>query len=214
MFDAGALARVYIKDIGSTNLRAIFDQFGGAIHAPSLAAAEITSAWLAKVPTELSWDAYEGYLNQFTADASEPEQRIQLWSIDELLLGALQVIREAAELNLAKRAPRIGAHDAYYVSLVRWLADRGARTILVTNDRQLWMVARELGHEVFHGNTCDLGAINQRNVGLVGAHFPENKACQPCALQTCSSTFVVDLMALPPNLDSGTPRTKSEIEGS
>jgi hypothetical protein len=151
---------------------------------------------------------------QFQDVVSGDMPHVHLWTVDEITELTLALIREAGQLNESGQVPRMGAHDAYYVALARWLRDEeGYRTVFVTNDRQPWLVAQALGLEAFHGNTCDLG-IGKLNVGIVGVNFPENRGCQPCSLATCPSRFEIDLVKLPQNLGSGTPRTKGEIEAT
>jgi hypothetical protein len=103
------------------------------------------------------------------------------------------------------------AHDACYLALAQWLREEeGRRSILVTLDRQPWVVARAFGIEAFHANTCDLGR-GERNVGLPGHSFPSGANCSPCRLSTCPSCFEVDLVGLPEDLDSGWPRTGRDL---
>jgi hypothetical protein len=60
VFDAGPLSRLYLVDIATRNVRDMFAAFAGAIHAPSMAHAEITSAWLQAVRDgHMSFDRYQ-----------------------------------------------------------------------------------------------------------------------------------------------------------
>jgi hypothetical protein len=194
VFDAGALARVYVEDVSTRNLRAIVAAFPGAIYAPSFAAAEISAAWLQFVRAGRGGDG-----ERITAD-----------ELTETVLELLE--RNVRRHQEDGQFPVLHAHDAYYLALARWLREEeDRRPILVTLDRQPWIVARAFGIEAFHANTCDLGR-GERNVGLPGHSFPSGANCSPCRLDGCPSRFEVDLGLLPTDLDSGWPRTGRELE--
>jgi len=204
------MARIYLPDIATRNVRAIFTVCKGFVHAPEMIHAEVTAAWLQAVrEKQMAWDDYDGLLAAFARDVVE--ERLILWKDGGLLLEVLAVQAEVTRLHLAdpSNVPVIHTHDAFYVALARVLSRDGGRVILVTNDGRVWRCARALGLEVFHGNTCDLGR-QQLNVGTPGQDFPEGADCCPCAYQTCPSTFSVNLAGLPPHLGSGTPRTQRQ----
>jgi predicted nucleic acid-binding protein len=207
VFDAGPLSRLYLRDLATRNVRAIFARFRGAIHAPSIAHAEDTAAWLQAVRTgEMQFEEYRECLAAFVGHVRD--DAIRLWREDDLLLRVLAVQEEVTRLHLGDRSrvPIVHAHDAYYIALAQWLrTDLGCRVVLVTNDGRVWRVARAMGLEVFHGNTCDLG-LGRLHVGATGQHFAEGRRCSPCLETTCPSSFDVDLAGTPVNLGSGEPR--------
>jgi hypothetical protein len=220
VFDAGALARIYVEDVSTRNLRAIVSAFPGAVYAPSFAAGEIAAAWLQFVRAgrggdgeRITWDDYNALMDHFRADVQGGV--VQLLTADELTGTVLDLLEENVRRHQQDaQLPVLRAHDAYYLALARWLLeDEDRRAILVTLDRQLWVVARALGIEAFHANTCDLGT-GERNVGLPGRSFPSGVNCSPCSLGGCPSRFQVDLERLPVDLDSGRPRTGRDLEES
>ena len=192
--------------------------FPGAIYAPGFAAGEIASAWLQFVRAgrggdgaRITWDDYHALMSRFRADVEQGV--VQLLTADELTEAVLELLEQNVSRHLDDgQLPVLRAHDAYYLALARWLREeQGRRPILVTLDRQPWVVARVFGVEAFHANTCDLGR-GERAVGLPGRSFPHGANCSPCRLDACPSRFQVDLARLPADLDSGTPRTGRELD--
>jgi hypothetical protein len=138
---------------------------------------------------------------------------IQLLTADELTEAVLGLLEENVRRHIEDvTLPVLHAHDAYYLALAQWLRDsEGFRPILITLDRQPWVVARAFGIESFHANTCDLGR-GVLSVGLPGRSFPAGANCSPCQLPGCPSEFRIDLQGLPEDLGSGRPRSGREIE--
>jgi hypothetical protein len=158
----------------------------------------------------ITWDVYQRLMRRFRNDIDAGF--VQLFTADELTEPVIDLLeenvrRQVEDVNL----PVLHAHDAYYIALARWLRDDGLRSILVTLDRQPWVVARALGVEAFHANTCDLGR-GVLSVGLPGRSFPRGANCSPCQLTGCPSRFQVDMQRLPENLGSGHPRSGRELE--
>jgi hypothetical protein len=217
--DAGALARIYAEDVSTRSLRSIRSAFPGAIYAPSFAATEIASAWLQFIRAgrggdgeRLSWDNYEDLMDRFRAD--EDAGLVQLVAADEFSSLALRLLEENVRRHLEDvNLPVLKAHDAYYIALAQWLRDDGLRPILVTLDRQPWVVAKAFGIEAFHANTCDLGR-GLLSVGLPGRSFPSGANCSPCQLSGCPSRFQLDLQRLPEDLGSGTPRSGRDLDSA
>jgi hypothetical protein len=213
VFDAGALARVYAADVSTRSLRALRHACPGSIFAPSLAAGEIVSAWLQFVRAgrggdgaRISWEDYELLVARFLADVHAGA--VQLVAAEEFSVPVMQLLEENVRLHLGDGSlPVLRAHDAYYLALARWLRDEEhRRAILVTLDRQPWLVAKAFGVEAFHANTCDLGR-GVLNVGLPGHHFADGANCSPCQLAGCPSGFHLDLKRLPADLGSGWPKS-------
>jgi hypothetical protein len=150
-------------------------------------------------------------MSRFRADVEQGA--VQLLTTDELTETVLELLEQNVRRHQEDgQLPVLHAHDAYYLALARWLREEeDRRPILVTLDRQPWVVARAFGIEAFHANTCDLGR-GERNVGLPGHSFPSGVNCSPCRLDGCPSRFEVDLRLLPADLDSGLPRTGRELE--
>ena len=211
MFDAGPTARIYMHDIASRNVRLLHREFAGFVHVPGLVHSEVTAAWLQAIREgRLTWDVYRQFLAAFEIDLAEGI--VRAWNDDDLVPGVLAVQEEITRRHVANPSitPILHTHDAYYVALaVALTAETGQRTVLVTNDARVWRGARLLGVEVFHGNTCDLG-VGRLHVGNPGAHFPEGANCRPCQHPTCPSGFLIDLIGLPRDLESGDPRTQRE----
>lgn len=205
------MARVYLPDIATRNVRPILKTFPGFVHAPELIHAEATAAWLQAVREgRVRWDEYEALLDQFVGDIASG--RLVLWRDDGLLPAVLSVQERVTRMHMEDpyNMPILHTHDAYYVALAEVLRrDTGERVILVTNDARVWRCGQVLGLEVFHGNTCDLGR-QRLNVGAPGQDFPEGANCSPCSHLTCPSGFTMDLAAILPHLGSGTPRSQRE----
>lgn len=204
VFDAGPLARLYVPDVSTANLQAIYAAAPGDVLAPSMAAGEITSAWLAAVREgQISWEEYAALRVQFEADVAS--SRVRLLADDDLLQDVLEVKDENTRQHLENpQVPVLHSHDAYYVALARIWVEEGERAILVTADARVWKATQALGLEVFHARTCDLGRA-QPHIGNPGQDFPQGRHCTPCSDVTCPSGFTVDLTTLPLNLNSATP---------
>lgn len=215
VFDAGALARVYASDVSTTNLRSIFTSYSGRIFAPDIAAAEVTSAWLAFVrasaaadPRAINWNTYLALMATFQNDVTS--QRIQLLDMQPMLPSVLEVVEDATALNLecGGHYPTLHAHDAHYLALAKYLAAQG-RVVLVTNDRAVWLNAQAFGIEAFHGNTCDRGGL-RLDVGMPLTVFPDGPVgCKPCSHAKCPSKFTPNFNAW--GIGSGIPDTQPEI---
>jgi predicted nucleic acid-binding protein len=206
VFDAGPMARVYLRDVATPNLRAIYAAFAGEIHVPDLTHAEVAATWLDRVRHgAATWGQYRRLHESFLTDVRR--RVVKVWP-DAMLAGAAVAVQERLTrlfMDGRRHGALVATHDAYYLGLAERLAtDKMGRVVLVTLDAKLWRAARALGVEVFHANTCDLG-LGRLNVGSPGRDFPEGASCKPCQAATCPSGFQVDLVELPLYLGSGTP---------
>jgi len=159
----------------------------------------------------ISWEDYSDLISRFRTDVDAG--LVQLLTIDSLVEPALVLLEENVRRHVEDaNMPVLKAHDAYYIALAQWLRDgEGLRPIVVTLDRQPWVVARAFGIEAFHANTCDLGR-GVLSVGMPGRSFPAGANCSPCQLPGCPSRFQIDLRGLPEDLGSGRPRSGRELE--
>ena len=214
VFDAGALARVYATDISTRTLRTIRQSHPSRIVAPDLAAIEVTSAWLHFVrqapqdPRSINWATYQALSDAFAGDVLSGE--VVLVNMEPLLPRVRAVIEDLGALKEAGAPyPVIHAHDAYYLTLAERMS-QSQRTVLVTNDRALWINAHVMGVEAFHGSTCDRGEL-RLDVGMPGVYFPHGRpSCQPCRHTTCPSGFSIDESQW--SLGTGAPETEAEIK--
>lgn len=210
VLDAGAAARIYLRDVATRSMRDVYARFPGRMHAPAMLLSEVTAAWLNAIRDErTTWHRYRRLCQAFQADTEEGV--IRLWGDERLHQAAVDVQEELTRLYLDGRrhGSLVHTRDAYYVGLARQLrAETGDRVILITNDAKVWRGARALGLEVFHGNTCDLG-IGRAHVGRPGSMFPQGANCAPCGIDGCPSTFQLDLDEPPLHLGSGVPSRAS-----
>ncbi|MHB8618584.1 MAG: Asp-tRNA(Asn)/Glu-tRNA(Gln) amidotransferase subunit GatC [Chloroflexota bacterium] len=77
------MARIYVPDVSTRNVLAIYTAFPGEIHAPSLVLGEITAAWLAAFRAELiTATEYEELKAAFLDDVRQ--EIIVVWSGESL----------------------------------------------------------------------------------------------------------------------------------
>lgn len=197
VFDAGALSRIYARDISTPNLRLLFNAVA-LIHAPVFVRTEIASTWsnFVRIPAidarVIDLATYDALIQRFDADVAG--YRVSLWNTDDLADTVRWALRVNLLAHLSNRAvPILHAGDAHYLALALNLSRAGAeRVVLVTNDRPLWKAARHFGLEVYLGTTCDRGTPGSLHIGDEGKMFPPHPRCQPCRHVGCPSVVRPD----------------------
>ena len=193
--DACALARVYVPDVGTRNMLAIYRYAQSLMIAPNIVYPETVSA----------------FLESQRAGLIDPQQYAMLRARLRLDIETRKVILTRVErryLDLAadlleryKLQPRksLGGADSIYLSLAVDLAGRvkpeGDRVILVTSDGALYHSALdEPDIVVFHFWTCNFGcACNKPFVpvkGVMNSCPTCGKTCAVCRYDVCPSTYV------------------------
>ncbi|MCK4314910.1 MAG: type II toxin-antitoxin system VapC family toxin [Anaerolineae bacterium] len=203
VLDACALARVYFKDIGISNMLYIYNYPDSRLVIPSIAYPEVVSTLVSTLKGHSITAAHFHEARKLLSRDLSARKALSIEVTAELAATA------AGLLEKHKTQPgrgKLSGADAVYlalaVDLAKNLAGSDDRVILVTSDGPLYQAALdEPNVEAFHFWTCDLGC----KCGIVWIPIkgspqppkPSNicptcgRTCDPCSVSTCPSMFKV-----------------------
>lgn len=200
VLDACAAARVYFKDIGTKNMRQIYDYPQSQMIVPGIALCEVLSTLISAYNNRvINVTQYEASRAAFEGDLRAG--RIRSFNV------APATISLAAELLCKHKVQPgkmgLGGADSLYlataVHLSATVKKYGWRVILVTSDNALYNAAQdEPNVEAFHFWTCDMGChCGVEVVPVKGKPTSPNtcpscgKVCPECRHDLCPSTYQV-----------------------
>lgn len=193
--DACALARLYVPDVGSRNMLAIYSYAQSLMIAPNIVYPETISAFLESQRAGLIDQ------QQYVMLRARLRLDIESQKIISARVRRQQLDLAADLLERHKLQPRksLGGADSIYLSLAVDLARRvkpeGDRVILVTSDGALYNSALdEPDIEVFQFWTCDFGCTCNKPFipvkGVMNSCPTCGKTCAVCRYDVCPSTYV------------------------
>jgi len=201
VYDANAVARTYINDIGSRNLKQIYGYPDSKIIIPEIASVEATSALLQTVDMNLIT------MIQYQLARMLLNHDIGIRKFDTIDFDANQ--SNIARLLLERYRPVPGVRralkgvDSIYLATAVYTAlttkPASIRVILITSDMALYQAASaEPDIEAFHFWTCDMGCdcgvsvIPRKGKPRRPNTCPScGKVCPECKFDLCTSKYVV-----------------------
>lgn len=201
--DACAVARRYFDDIGSGNIRQLFEMADSLALAPEIVKPEVVSALISSYNGRfISREEMSNALLLFEKDLRE--SHLLVWEMyDRHFDEAVDVLKrhkivEEGEPGGGKAG--IGGADALYLAMASELSERGRTQgdplIFVTADRALYRCAcDEPGLEVFHFWSCQCpqcGKVFIPRKGLENTCEGCGWVCTRCAVENCQSELNVE----------------------
>jgi len=200
VYDANAVARTYIDDIGSRNLKQIYGYPDSRIIIPEIAPIEATSALLQTVDMNLitmaQYQLARELLNHDIGD-----RKFDTIDFDDnqsnIARSLLERYRSISGVRRAlKGADSIYLATAVHIALTTKSTDM--RVMLVTSDTALYQAASsESNIEAFHFWTCDMGCdcgvsvIPRKGKPTQPNACPScGKICPECRFDLCPSKYV------------------------
>jgi predicted nucleic acid-binding protein len=152
--DASALAKAYLTEEGSTNVRGVLDRQEGELFISEFVALEVLTA-LRTAYREARRPEYQRVLERFRVDYPS---RFSVIDVDAVIRAS------AMDLTTWRRTARARGMDVLHLATALWLQSgrRGREVTMVTSDQDLAALANECGLRTFDPAREPLAALPSR----------------------------------------------------